>query len=180
MVVDAPFCNNSRMTPVLLSPITYRWRAVEPSQLLRLFTFALLCSHLYMYDVSLVVTCCMWECSPTKPTIDMLPIDFYGRNKRSNNFLCAKLVSTAHSVQSSNLAQTVMAMETKSFPVQINLPVISNSHIFFWKLGNVTMKYRTKFKSTQFNLSFAWLHCHKQFKHEKLSKQNLARISKSF
>ena len=75
-------------------------------------------------------------------------------NVQIKQFLCAKLVSTIHPVQSSNFVQIMVGVETKSFPVQINLPLINNSHIFLEiRTRNNQISHIVKFEKV--HLSFA-------------------------
>ena len=105
-----------------------------------------------LYDVGSVKLYCNQECRETIPinninrhsftqqadhltnvtffrcmheVFDELWIDFYGRNKRSS-----QTRATIRSVQSSSFVQTMMGVEAKSFPVQINLPASNNPQFF--------------------------------------------------
>ena len=117
------------------------------------------CLQQLIYDVSSVGQCCTLECSQTMliktinrhSSIQQLNhltdvtisscisenpdeswIDFYGRNKRSNKTVsfvrnsCPPFTLFNHLIS----FKQWRGVETKSFPVQINLPVINNSHIF--------------------------------------------------
>ena len=119
MLVDALYCNNSRMTSVLLLG-ALKCIAVKPRQSHCLFTFAPLPSNSCMTSVWLVIAARWSSVQPNSPT---LSISIPSSNKRTT------LLTSPHHAARVNLSMSCKLISVASINFQTNFFPLSETRL---------------------------------------------------